>query len=265
MMRKTVLAVVAVAVLNVAGAEAQYGAFPIMLGLHGGVRTSTGDDKPYTATIAGTSRTIDNFAQGTFASESLKDVIMGYTLGFTAETRLTNHLACGLDVDIGLGEQTVIGIGVGLGYNHAVAGNRAWLQIKLNAEYAITTTNIGALNWDRVLVNNITIYNPELSISTSFITIRPELNSFYRLATFSDGLINGILIKVGAGYNIPITSVGRMDFVFSGRDGSGEHKSEYMNIKDGQLELKLDGKPVEKTNVSPMGASINIGICFEIS
>jgi hypothetical protein len=267
MMRKTVLALT-FTVLGVTCAAAQhevYGeSFPLMFGLHGGARTSMGDNRAYEATVLDQTATGDCFVQGSFTSETLKNVIMGGTIGFTSETRLTNALSYGVDVDVGLGEQTVIGLGAGLAYNNALSEDMVWLQLKLNAAYVITTTYIGTLGWDQINVNGIDIYDPKLSISASFIIIRPELNFFYRLTTFNEGVINGLLLKTGIGYSIPIASAGQENLVFRGKNGQGESLSESVDINDKTLELKLDGKQVKKTRVSPMGASINIGICFEI-
>jgi hypothetical protein len=227
-----------------------------MVRLYGGARTMVGDDRSYQV------RVLSDTARGdVFAKDGL-----GVSLGLTSETRITNPLSYGIDVDVAFGGMLAIGVGAGLGYNHCISDDVAYLQIKANASYAMTYTDIGVVPNLRVYRgSSLVLENPSLELTQSFITVRPEVNFFYRIAGANTvpGL-DGILGMIGVGFNYPVATLGNVDFNFN---GPNYYTREYDNVSfpitHSALDLWLDGERVTTTKVSPMGIVVNVSVGFE--
>jgi len=159
--------------------------------VYGGMRTLNGDGRPYALELK-----FDNGGSDLFVGEEFVPTKGSWGFGIAGEStiQLPMHATFGLDLQAGT--FFTIGAFVGGGYNLTVAKNQFWLQAKADVLWSYTQVDIGDLPYDAIRVNGTYMTDPDLSVSTAFFSLRPEVNAFYRVT-------DKVLLMAGAGYQLP--------------------------------------------------------------
>jgi hypothetical protein len=221
----------------------------VQIKVYGGMRTLEGDNRPYELKLNYTYGGSDALTGDKFAATKGSG-----GLGFISETTIQLPLHFGLGFDLQFGTFLSLGGFVGGGYNLAVIKNLFWLQAKTDIQFTWAFISMGDVPVGRV--NGTYMEDTKLDVSTFFITLRPEVNGYFRI-------MDDFLLMAGIGYQLPILSSG-LSFDFSGKDYGGETVTETIKSSSSNVSLSLDGEKVDKVRIAPRGITFNVAIVLEI-
>jgi len=221
---------------------------------YSGMRTLEGDDRPYAMELK-----YSNGGSTQLFGEKFAPTKVSWGIGLAGETtiQLPLHTAFGLDLQFGT--FLTFGAYVGGGYNLTVMKNQFWLQAKADVQWSLAWVDIGDIPVSGLIVNGKTIYDPDLSVSTTVFTLRPEVNAFYRIT-------DKILLMAGAGYQLPFITF-EPEFVFGGKDYDDKVVTERIKLNTSSISFSLEDKEIKKAKdmkISPVGLTINVAFVVEI-
>jgi hypothetical protein len=225
---------------------------PLQLRLYGGTRMIQGDDRPYVLGLNYSSGRTDVMSGDHFVKSRV-----GGGIGLASESRVSEPLHYGFELDLQFGSYLLIGLGAGLGYNYGIVADKVWLQGRAVLSYALISRDMGRIPGSYgLIVNGTSIYEPSVDVSIFSFIARPEINAFIKLA-------DEILGMVGVGYQLPFLQ-SNISFDFSGEDIYGDTVTESIKSSSSSVILLLDGERVTKAKISPAGITISVAVALEI-
>jgi len=219
--------------------------------LYGGMRTLTGDERPYELRLIYSNGGSDRAYGDKFAETRGSG-----GLGLMSETSIQMPLHIGVGLDLQFGSFFMLGGSLGVGYNIPVITDQLWLQLKADLQYSFAYIGMGDVPVSSLRIKGTTIYGPELDVTTSFFMLRPEVNTYFRIT-------GEVLLMAGVGYQLPTPS-SKVEFVFSGKDYDDKNVSERLKHDSPNVNFQLDGVQVDKIKVTSKGIIFNVAIAIEI-
>ncbi|MDG5814454.1 hypothetical protein QA601_05155 [Chitinispirillales bacterium ANBcel5] len=228
------------------------------LRLQSGMRTLSGDDRPFQFTLID-----DMFGDSsTIIDSSMVKPKGSWGLGINVETSVQGPIHFGVAFDVQSGTFTMLGIAFGGGYNRTVINNRLWVQAKADILFGWSSVDIGSVPLIQDIyteINDKQFKGDDLLVSLTSVhtVLRPELNTYLRVNRRG-------LIMLGAGYQFPL-SVAEAEFELSGTSlDSGESITETLKATSSNVIFKMDGEKTSETKLAPSGLVVNISYVFEL-
>ena len=242
-------------VTNESVGKAPKGAMQLNLQL--GLRPLKGDDRPFKLGFIHDGGLDTSWVSGKHLLKSDGTSVGGAII---FETNMYNPL----HLSFGFHFSTLSGFCLGAGFNLPIIKDYLWLQVKSDFMISGSSIYLGSFPDDYLKVNGKNIAVCKVNVGSTYLLARPELNSYCRIN-------KQMLLMAGVGFQLPWSS--KVSFRFHNEPGfwgsilnsvfNLEYETETLMHNSPSVIFELDGKKVNRTNISPKGFVFNVAVVFE--